>query len=136
MVNLHSPVLSAEAGLALVSFWHVMAGIYFWEFFTTLDYEWRVIRGRLPYRYSIWIYSLTRVACLLGVIVCSAGLDTSTSINCQLWISSTATLFTLSLAAASLLIVLRIIAIWNRHKAVSAISIIIWVTGVAFHING
>ena len=26
-----------------------------WEFFTTLDYEWRVIRGRLPYRWTIWV---------------------------------------------------------------------------------
>ena len=26
-----------------------------WEFFTTLDYEWRVIRGGLPYRWTIWV---------------------------------------------------------------------------------
>jgi hypothetical protein len=24
-----------------------------WEFFTTLDYEWDVIRGRRPYRWTI-----------------------------------------------------------------------------------
>jgi hypothetical protein len=28
------------------------------------------------------------------------------------------------------------IAIWNRHKVVIATSIIIWGTGVTFHING
>lgn len=26
-----------------------------WEFLTTLDYEWRVIRGRLPYLWTIWV---------------------------------------------------------------------------------
>ena len=26
-----------------------------WEFFTTLDYEWSVIRGHRPYRWSIWV---------------------------------------------------------------------------------
>jgi hypothetical protein len=26
-----------------------------WEFTTTLDYEWRVFRGRLPYRWTIWV---------------------------------------------------------------------------------
>jgi hypothetical protein len=26
-----------------------------WEFFTTLDYEWSVIRGRRPYRWTIWV---------------------------------------------------------------------------------
>ncbi|KAF8492441.1 hypothetical protein F5888DRAFT_916359 [Russula emetica] len=135
MVNLHSSLLSEEASVALVRLWHVMSGIYCWEFFTTLDYEWRVFRGRLPCRYTIWIYSLTRVACLLGVIVCTVGMDVSTSYNCQLWVSSVATLFCVTLAAASLLIVLRIIAIWNRHKVIMATSIIIWGTGVALHIN-
>ncbi|KAI0274119.1 hypothetical protein BGY98DRAFT_1117716 [Russula aff. rugulosa BPL654] len=79
------PVMSEQAGSALVTLWHVMGGIYFWEFFTTLDYEWRVIRGRLPHRYTIWLYSLTRVACLLGVILCTFGLDVRTPINCQVW---------------------------------------------------
>ena len=26
-----------------------------WEFFTTLDYEWRVFRGHIPYRWTIWV---------------------------------------------------------------------------------
>src|SRR5579863_3789960 len=26
-----------------------------WEFVTTLDYEWRVFRGHLPYRWTIWV---------------------------------------------------------------------------------
>ena len=28
-----------------------------WEFVTTLYYEWRVIRGRRPYRWTIWVCS-------------------------------------------------------------------------------
>lgn len=28
-----------------------------WEYFTTLDYELRVIRRRLPYRRTIWVCS-------------------------------------------------------------------------------
>ena len=26
-----------------------------WEYFTTLDYEWSVLRGRQPYRWTIWV---------------------------------------------------------------------------------
>src|SRR5258708_27145447 len=26
-----------------------------WEFVITLDYEWNVIRGRRPYRWTIWV---------------------------------------------------------------------------------
>ena len=31
-----------------------------WEFFTTLDYEWRVFRGHLPYRWTIWVSDQSR----------------------------------------------------------------------------
>ena len=37
-----------------------------WEFFTTLDYEWRVIRGCLPYRWTILVrrwFPLQSVLC-------------------------------------------------------------------------
>ena len=42
-----------------------------WEFVTTLDYEWRVIRGRLPYRWSIWVrndWRLTLVSLVTGAL--------------------------------------------------------------------
>ena len=26
-----------------------------WEYLTTLDYEWKVIRGHVPYRWTIWV---------------------------------------------------------------------------------
>jgi hypothetical protein len=29
-----------------------------WEFFSSLDYEWSVIRGRRPYRWTIWVGNL------------------------------------------------------------------------------
>jgi hypothetical protein len=31
-----------------------------WEFFTTLEYEWKVIRRRLPYRWTIWVCEYLR----------------------------------------------------------------------------
>ncbi len=70
---------------AIVKFWHVVDGIFMyvtlpalaalasslnvtaqprpsassWEFFTTLDFEWDVIRGRRPYRWTIWVCHLS-----------------------------------------------------------------------------
>ena len=40
--------------------------IFSWEFFTTLDYEWSVIRGRREYRWTIWVCIDARF--LLGFI--------------------------------------------------------------------
>lgn len=57
----------------MVMLWHTVYGVFLqvvavfashnttqswmcsWEFFTTLEYEWRVIRGHIPYRWTIWV---------------------------------------------------------------------------------
>ena len=77
-----------------------------WEFVTTLDYEWSVIRGHRPYRWPIWvssdalfvsiallgagliyslwqIYSTTRISSVIGLIIVLYGLNVSTPYNCE-----------------------------------------------------
>jgi len=119
-----------------VMFFHTVYGVFFWEFFTTLDYEWRVIRGHIPYRWTIWIYSITRVAGLMGAILSFVGMDVATPLNCQLWISFQLFFTYLSLATASLLIVLRVIAIWNKNKFAMTMAIGVWGINVVFLIQG
>jgi len=106
-------------------------GLYIWEFVINLDYEWSVIRGRRPYRRTIWLYSFTRVATLAAIITNTIGFDASRSINCQFWFSFTVTTGNGAIAAASLLIVLRVIAIWNRNRIVFAIAMTAWVASVS-----
>ncbi|KAF8494704.1 hypothetical protein F5888DRAFT_1716169, partial [Russula emetica] len=108
------PTMSTQASLAIMKVWYTLN-----EFIITLDYEWRVIRGHLPYRWTIWVYSLTRVAALVGVIFCIVGLDVTIPLHCQLWISFSVVL----IDTAS-------IAIWNRNKVVITLSIIVWLHAV------
>jgi len=103
---------------------------------TTLDYEWDVFQGRRPYRWTIWIYSLTRVSALLAVILNMVGFDTTNPINCQVWVTFEVFFAYTAFAAGALLIVLRIIAIWNMKKIIIAIAMSIWVTDVALLIHG
>ncbi|KAI0294347.1 hypothetical protein BC826DRAFT_340619 [Russula brevipes] len=130
-----SPLIAQQSILVLVRFWHAVDGLYIWEFFTTLDYEFAVIRGRRPYRWSIWVYSLARVAGLMSVILNIVGMDVTVPINCQLWISFQLFFCYTSSAAGSLLIVLRIVAIWNRNRLAVATAFGLWGVGVAFFIQ-
>ncbi|KAH9954848.1 hypothetical protein BC827DRAFT_921592 [Russula dissimulans] len=131
MVHFNDPVVLTRDFVALVKFWHAVGGLYIWEFFTTLDYEWSVIRGRRPYLWTTWLYSLTRVATLGAVINGMIGLNTSGPINCHLWATSGLIVAYAAIATASLLIVLRVIAIWNRNKIVSVIAMSAWVANVS-----
>jgi len=120
----------------LKNFWHATHGIYIWEFFITLDYELNILRGRRPYRWTIWIYSLTRMSTLLAIILNLIEFNSTTEINCPVWLTFELIFGYLGVAFASLLIVFRIIAIWNKNKAIVAISAGIWVINVSFIIHG
>jgi len=117
MVDFRNPAVIARDALVVDKFWHTVSGLYIWEYFTTLEYEWSILRGRRPYRWTIWVYSLARLSTLVGI-------------------SFVISLSFLSTAAASLLIVLRIIAIWNRKKLAVGISLAVWGCNVGFLIQG
>ncbi|KAF8473075.1 hypothetical protein DFH94DRAFT_149922 [Russula ochroleuca] len=62
-------------------------------------------------------------------------MDVTTPVHCQFLVSFSAVIILLSATAASLLIVFRIIAIWNRNKVVVTLAITVWGTSGAFHIQ-
>ncbi|KAF8491232.1 hypothetical protein F5888DRAFT_1076072 [Russula emetica] len=136
MTRFSDPVVVSLDLAVLKYLWHTTNGIYIWEYLTTLDFELDVIRGRRPYRWTIWIYSLTRVSTLTSVILSFVALDTTTPINCQAWITSQVTFGLLGLVAASLLIISRIVAIWNKNRLVVGTAITVWATNVSFIILG
>ncbi|KAI0287041.1 hypothetical protein BC826DRAFT_76133 [Russula brevipes] len=108
MVNFHDPAVLANDLLAFSNLSHTLIGLYIWEFATTLDYEWSIISGHRPYR---WTVAPHRCQALLTLISVCDGM---------------------ALAIAELLIVLRIIAIWNKRKVVVTIAIGLWVINVSF----
>ncbi|KAH9956525.1 hypothetical protein BC827DRAFT_752812 [Russula dissimulans] len=136
MVNFRDPAEIAQDQLAVTKLWHAMAGLYMWEFVTTLGYEWSIIRGHRPYRWTIWIYSLTRVAALMGVILSLVGDDVTAPYNCEIENIFQFGFGYLAVASASLLMVLRIIAIWNKNRIITAVVITVWMINVLFLIYG
>ncbi|KAI9508999.1 hypothetical protein F5148DRAFT_1283413 [Russula earlei] len=139
MVNFHDPAVILQDRFAVVKFWHVVDGLYIWEFLTNISYDWDVIRGRRRHGWTIWIYCLTRLATLAAVIINIVILDVTTPINCHASFVTQFIFAYLSLAAASFLIVLTelfSIAIWSVDKVVSSIAAITWVVNVSFLIQG
>ncbi|KAH9979636.1 hypothetical protein BJV74DRAFT_125419 [Russula compacta] len=141
-----NPVVAASDGFALIKFWHVVAGVYIWEFLTTLDFEWHVLRWHrqsgpqnsksTSYPWTIWLYCLTRGATLVAVISYLYDLNVKTRINCQAFVIFEMVFVYLALATASSLIVLRIKVIWDGNSVMPMIAACIWVINGAFLILG
>ncbi|KAH9979629.1 hypothetical protein BJV74DRAFT_125045 [Russula compacta] len=146
MVNFRDPAAIAATGGALIKFWHVVAGLYFWEFLTSLDFEWRVLRWHrqlrllkaepTSYPWTIWLYCLTRVAALVAVIIYLIDLNVTTRINCQAAVIFETIPAYLALATASSLIVLRIKVIWDGNSVMLMIAACIWGINSAFLVLG
>jgi len=85
---------------------------------------------------TIWIYSLTRIATLITVILNMIAMDIVSQPNCQALATFGFIFAYVTFACSSLLILLRIIAIWNRNKAVVALATIMWGIDVSLLIHG
>ncbi|KAF8504747.1 hypothetical protein F5888DRAFT_780649 [Russula emetica] len=135
MVNYHDPVVVLQDKLAVSKIWHAVAGLYFWEFVTTLDFEWSVIQRHRPFRWTIWIYTTTRISTLIAVILSLVGVNVTGRYNCEVETVFQLISGYLAIASASLLIVLRILAIWNKKKIIIAIAAGAWGINVIFEIQ-
>lgn len=136
MVNFHDPSVITKDLMAVNSLYPIICGIYIWEFLTSLDYEINIIRRCRPYGWTIWIYSFVRITALVTVILSLVNAFPMAPINCQVWIIFQTLFGYLSLFAASLLIVIRIAAIWNKNGIAVAIASSVWMANVVVSIRG
>ncbi|KAI0061738.1 hypothetical protein BV25DRAFT_744076 [Artomyces pyxidatus] len=135
MVNWHFPALIAKDYLVVVKLDHVLGGVYIWEYVTSLDYEWSVLTGKRPYRWTVCVYTLCRLSALVAWAVLFAGLDSTGSINCRAWDTTFYTFAYISLASASFILLLRIYAIWERNVPVTGFCAAAWLASIALNIR-
>lgn len=135
MTNFHDPMVVRADGLAFMKVLYVVGGIYIWEFFTSLWFEWQIITGRRSYRWSIWLYSGCRLSALFAIITLFVGFNVTTPINCRAWLVFVFFFAYSAFVFASALIVLRIVAIWERNWLVCTIAIAAWLVNIAFYIR-
>ncbi|KAH9056444.1 hypothetical protein EDB87DRAFT_1636985 [Lactarius vividus] len=128
MVNFHNPAIIQANFTTFVNFMHCLDGVFLWEFFTTLDFEWDYITGRRNFRWALLLYSLSRLGALGTTISNIVGYNVTHEINCQQWyLWALITAYT-SFACASALISLRVVAIWGRNYLVTGLTVGMWLT--------
>jgi len=92
---------------------HFCAGVYIWEFITTLGFEWEVYTGKRPYRWPFIVYVTARVLALICVIISLAVFNVTGLLNCNAWLGFVLSTAWFSAASASFLLVLRGISLWG-----------------------
>ncbi|KAI0049953.1 hypothetical protein FA95DRAFT_1603958 [Auriscalpium vulgare] len=114
---------------------NVLTGLVLWEIFSTCDYEIDALLGRRPYRWTFWIYFSCRASMVVSLVVLAVSQDFRVATNCTAWHASVYALTYLSLGLASSLILLRVIAVWQRNMFVSTTSFLIWLASIVLNIR-
>lgn len=135
MTKFHDPKVVQADGSAFMKVLYVVGGVYIWEFFTSLWFEWQIITGKRSYRWSIWLYSGCRLSALFAIITIFVGFNVTTPIDCRAWLVMVFFFAYSAFVFASALIVLRILAIWEREWLPCSIAIIAWLVNIAFYIR-
>ncbi|KZV76792.1 hypothetical protein PENSPDRAFT_343561 [Peniophora sp. CONT] len=120
MPEWNSPAEVEKDGLTFLKFLHLTLGAVIWDFVSTLDYEWGVWTGRRKYLWTVWLYTGCRLALMVWLTLILV-IQTVEN-DCTAFETTVTVLSYVITASASLMIALRVIAIWERKRLVMAIS--------------
>ncbi|KAI9057976.1 hypothetical protein FKP32DRAFT_1582448 [Trametes sanguinea] len=104
---------------------HTIAGIYIWEFTTSLDFEWGFLIRRKRFRYPAFFYFLNRYCLLFTMLGLLIALNTTTDINCQALYTFNQITGQASSGLASINLSIRTMALWSHKR-----SIVILIVGI------
>ncbi|OBZ76247.1 hypothetical protein A0H81_02956 [Grifola frondosa] len=136
MVNWHDPSVIAQDAESFAKISIAACSIYLWEWVVTVGFEWRLITRQMRWKWPMLICILCRVCMLISVILVIIGLDITTQVNCQVGLRAILFLDYLCLVLSSLLIVIRVIAIWNWNQYVIAVVTLVYCADIAGMIYG
>ncbi|KAH8987832.1 hypothetical protein EDB92DRAFT_1948338 [Lactarius akahatsu] len=127
MVNFNDPAIVQADVRALENFVFAVQGVYIWEYFSALWFEWSFITGEQPHRWSIWVYLGTRLLTLMNAV--------SNLVGFSLWVYSELITAHAAFSLRSLLLILRISAIWSGNKLILGACSCAYLTNIAFLIR-
>jgi len=122
--------------LTVIKVLHFMDGIKFLYFFSHLDFDWKLIHRKPSLTWPAKVYLANRftgIACVVSMLV---GLNVLSPINCEAWIVTSFLFPLLELELSLLLIVIRVVAIWqcsNLIIGLTAITLSVH-SGIALHL--
>ncbi|KAJ7590193.1 hypothetical protein C8J56DRAFT_1139969 [Mycena floridula] len=101
----------------------VASGLYFWEWFITLDFDFEFICGRRKFKWPMIFYFYARYAFLAALVMSIFMLNNGRQVNCQA-INLTILLFKHSaLWASSVSLSIRTIMLWEHSRRIMTIIV-------------
>ncbi|KAJ4490137.1 hypothetical protein J3R30DRAFT_3399559 [Lentinula aciculospora] len=114
MPDWNSQTEIAKDGVVFSRFMHALLGLYIWEWFTSLQFDWEYIRGKRQFRWPLIFYFLNRYCLLFALMGIAIALNVTTEINCQALYTFNQCVGNAAIGLASINFSLRTMAVWTQ----------------------
>ncbi|KAK0192707.1 hypothetical protein F5146DRAFT_1191529 [Armillaria mellea] len=104
---------------------HVLLGVYVWEFFVSLSFDWDFMSGRKKFRWPMIFYFLNRYLLLFALVGIAIALNITKEVNCQALYTFNQLAGNAAVGLASINLSLRTIAVYAQSKILIGALIIV-----------
>jgi len=108
--------------ITVVKVLHFIDGVKVWYFVSNLGFDWALLRSLPRQRWPSMIYLATRFTSIACVVSFLVGLNITSRIDCQAWISTAFVFPLVELELALILIVFRVVAIWECSNTIISLT--------------
>jgi len=108
--------------ITVVKMLHFIDGVKVWYFISNLDFDWTLLRSRPTQKWPSLIYLASRFTSIACVVTFLIGLNITSRIDCQAWITTAFVFPLLELELALVLIVIRVVAIWKCTNTIISLT--------------
>lgn len=114
MVNWQSQDEVAKDGLVFSRLMHCLLGVYLWEFFVSLPFDFDFILRRKAFKWPLIFYFAGRYSLLFALIGIAIALNVTEEVNCQALYIFDQVFGNAAIGFASINLSLRTIAVWSQ----------------------
>ncbi|GLB42278.1 hypothetical protein LshimejAT787_1102930 [Lyophyllum shimeji] len=118
MPDWKSPAELQLDAAAFTKLQHALLGIYAYEWFISLGFDWDFISGKKRFRWPMIFYFAGRYLLLFAMIGIAIALDTTTKINCQALYTFNQIAGNAAVGLASINLSIRTMAVWSQNKII------------------
>ncbi|CAE6419690.1 unnamed protein product [Rhizoctonia solani] len=118
MVNWSDPEIIAKQAVAFSQLLLVLLGLYTWEVFNSLEFDYNIIVNWRDFKWPMVVYFVCRYSLWVGVTMLIVANNFTNELDCQVFYTITQLFGNIAIGTASGLLMLRGIAIWSRNRYV------------------
>ncbi|CAE6449931.1 unnamed protein product [Rhizoctonia solani] len=118
MLDWTDPEIVTKQAAAFAQLLLVLLGLYTWEVFNTLEFDYNIIVNWREIKWPMAVYFVCRYSIWIGVIMLIVANNLTYQVNCQAFYTIIQLFGNIAIGTASALLMLRGIAIWSRNRYV------------------